>query len=68
MVDLIKQEVAKLIRGTRFGKEGSVDFIHTNDFSFMASNLEHTKGITGSWIIDTGASNHICVNHDFLMI
>lgn len=35
----------------------------SSDFAGMAKEHNSTKLIKGSWIIDTGASNHICINH-----
>lgn len=65
MAELIKQEVAKVFKATQLGKEGSVNFIHTTEFACMANNSRYIKGVRGSWIIDTSASNHICANLDF---
>lgn len=60
MTDLIKQEVAKLLKTNQFAKEGSVNFI-TSYFACMEKGSCSKRGLKRSWIIDFGASNHICV-------
>lgn len=42
MTDLIRQEVTKLLRENKKGKEGSVNFL-TSDFAGMAINHSCTK-------------------------
>lgn len=46
VTELIKQEVAKMLKGTQVGKEGAVNFI-TSDFEGMANykHGERKKGI-----------------------
>lgn len=59
MTDIIKQE------SSQSGKDNTVNFIQTStDFAGITS-YSHYAGING-WIIDTGASNHICINSDLL--
>lgn len=67
MADIIKQEVAKFFKATRIGKERSVNFIQTSDFAGVASSSKCTIGDKDSWIVDTGASHHICTNLDFFL-
>lgn len=67
MTNIIKKEVAKLFKETQLGKESSVNFIQTTYFAGIASHSKHITTVRDSWIIDIGASNHICVNHDFFL-
>lgn len=50
-----------MLRESKMGKEGSVNFL-TSDFASMAINHNCTNRDKGTWIVDTGASNHICTN------
>lgn len=65
LADLIRQEVARALKAAQSGKEGSsnVNFVHTMDYAGM-ENSQKNEGFKNSLIIDTGASNHICVNHE----
>lgn len=60
--EFVRQEIAKAMKTTQIGKEGSASFI-TSDFAGMA-NYNYHREIRDSWIIDTGASNHICTQHE----
>lgn len=68
MSEIIKQEVGKLFKAFQNNKEkkSNVNFIQTTtNFAGMASHSHLTVRNDDKWIIDTGASNYICVNSEF---
>lgn len=66
MVDLIKQEVAKALRGAQTNRDSgsnNVNFIQTTEYAGMTFFPVEKPALKESWIIDTaGASSHICIN------
>lgn len=70
MVDLIKQEVTKALKGTQLTKEGgsNVNFILTTEYAGMVNFPKSKPDLKESWIVDTGASSHICINHKSFIV
>lgn len=66
MADLVQKEVAKALKAVKFGNECSnaVNFIHTDDSVGMAITSACKTLENFLWIVDTGASSHICINRD----
>lgn len=66
---MVKQEVAKVLKSTQSNKEGRtrMNFIHTPEYAGMASFSKNKAVRKTSWIVDTGASSHICTNPDFFV-
>lgn len=64
MVDLIKQEIAKALKGAaQSSKEGNSS-VHTTEHAGTICFPEIRPELKGSWIIDPGASSHICTNNE----
>lgn len=61
LLDLVQQEVNKLLRKEQSGVE-QVNFAHVQDFSGNTHTDSHINSnfVNKSWIIDTGATSHIC--------
>ncbi|KAL2474850.1 Uncharacterized protein Adt_35586 [Abeliophyllum distichum] len=67
IVSIVKQELMKMLKGKKLtNNEDRVNFAHLRDYfgmytqHFAFTSLDDLK--CGSWIVDTGASNHTCTN------
>lgn len=67
LANLVTHEVLKVLERKRMMElENKVNFAHIRDYAGMSSDysffamFKHVK--PGTWIIDTGASNHICID------
>ncbi|KAJ0098281.1 hypothetical protein Patl1_28008 [Pistacia atlantica] len=63
LTDIIQQEVMKLMKGKMQLENNQVNFAHLGDFAGMNYSLQVIDCLeVGTWIVDTGASNHMCVD------
>lgn len=67
IADIVKMEVQRALREkTLMDMENKVNFTHNKEYAGMSfyysffAKLDYLK--PGTWIIDTGASNHICAD------
>ncbi|KAK9109734.1 hypothetical protein Sjap_017794 [Stephania japonica] len=75
IVAMVQQGIAQYMKGNSIGVETSeipahLNLAHLHDFAGSLLNSNHyTYAFTshGSWIVDTGASNHMCVDKSLLV-
>lgn len=60
IAEFIKQEMTKFMKGKQGTNDNVVNFAQTGYFSRLAIKLEYVH--EDYWIMDSGASNHICAN------
>lgn len=67
IADIVKQEMQKVLKGkVLINMDDKVNFSHIKEYAGMSSYhflltvLDNLK--PGTWIVDTGASNHICTD------
>lgn len=65
--DFIKQELRKMVNEKGAGSGSDVNFAHIDDFAGSTLKLDFNSALSASshigsnsWIVDTGASNHMC--------
>lgn len=61
---LFKQEMSKYIRSK--GVEEHANYANTADFAGTTFDLRSFSLSSGSWILDTGTSSHMCFNTNLL--
>ncbi|KAJ0038192.1 hypothetical protein Pint_23683 [Pistacia integerrima] len=63
LTDIIQQEVIKLMKGKMQMENNQVNFAHLGVFVGMNYSLQVIDCLeVGTWIVGTGASNHMCVD------
>ncbi|XP_010260889.1 PREDICTED: uncharacterized protein LOC104599848 [Nelumbo nucifera] len=69
LAEIIQQELRKLVKNTQQVEENRVNAAHFGDFTEDFAGTIYSSGsskshytVHGSWIIDTGASSHMCTD------
>ncbi|KAK4410094.1 Retrovirus-related Pol polyprotein from transposon RE2 [Sesamum angolense] len=65
--ELLLKELIKLVRGTHPEPVQQVNFAQLDDFAGMNCTLTNLEdNVLSYWIVDTGATNHMCANPHIL--
>lgn len=69
MTKFIQQEILKILKGKQSDENEKVNFVQMDDFAGSATTPQSILHIESPkhWIVDTGATNHICAIREFFI-